>query len=69
MVFYALCGGELITLEVEGQGPLHLRRIDSLVLPVGQVAKGDRIAFLGRNMYSNETPSLRRPFAPISRMH
>lgn len=53
--FAPYAGGELITLEVEGIAPLHLRRIDSLVLPVGQMAKGDRIAFLGRDMYSNET--------------
>ncbi|MBQ8340951.1 MAG: alpha-galactosidase [Clostridia bacterium] len=53
--FTPYVGGELVTLEVEGNTPLNLRRIDSLVLPVGQVAKDDRIAFLGRDMYSNET--------------
>ena len=48
-------GGELITLQVEGDAPLNLRRIDSVVLPVGHVKETDRIAFLGRDMYANET--------------
>lgn len=50
------CGtGELITLRAVGDGPLGIRRIDSVVFDIGVPKKTDRIAFLGRAAMENET--------------
>lgn len=48
-------GGELITLQVSAQVPLGIKRIDSAVISIGIPAPTDRILFLGRDMYANET--------------
>ena len=48
-------GGMLITLNARSDRPLGILRIDSLVISVGTPQVTDRIAFLGRSMYANET--------------
>lgn len=52
--FAPYAGGTLVTLEAEGDGPLGICRIDSLVFSVPAPAKDHRVAFLGRDMYANE---------------
>jgi len=47
--------GTFVNLEICSEKALRIRRIDSLVFSVGVPRNTDRILFLGRNMYENET--------------
>lgn len=53
--FEAYKSGFLVDLELSSDSALAIKRVDSLVFDAGIPQKSERIAFLGREMYANET--------------